>query len=473
LARNEIDAARISYMVRTGKIKHLVFATYRFENNPEGIRQLQSLMTDSQYYSSNLSRNVKRGNKKHLATGHLNNLSPAGLMNVRDPENKDLGIIVKDPEHWDMRRRMWDLMLSGLYSVPNIQRIVTEEGYRTRGNKRFPSGPISSTGLYMMFRNIRYAGRIPIPGQPGETIKAEYPAMVTVEEFNIVQDLLSGNSPKPALEPEKFAYRGAIFCGECGAHVTAEKKVRHYKNGNSQSFTYYHCTGKKKPCSQKHKNTREEELERQFGELLDRHTILPQFQDWALDVLGSQNEAVDTRAVLETQDRAIEALHAEAKGLISLAAQGLITGDEFKSSKADIEAKIAKLQKDRDETERRAADWYEEAEKLFDLAVHGRERFIKGDINAKREVLAGIGSNLTLFGGTLQFTPHPWLVPIENGYQELAAEYERVRTYEFLSTEEKTAAYADVYKSWCRIVNEVRTLLMNVRAGHGAAAEPI
>lgn len=464
LARNEIDAARISYMVRTGTIKYLVFATYTFENNPEGIRQLQSLMTDSQFYSSNLSRNVKRGNKKHLETGHLNGVPPAGFKNARDSENSSLGIIIKDDEHWDMRRRMWDLMLSGVHSVANIQRIVTEEGYRTKATKRHPSGQITVTGLYLMFRNSRYAGRIPVPGEPGRTIPAAFPAMVTVEEFNRVQDILSGNSFRRSPEPSKFAYRGAIVCGECSAQVTAERKIRHYKNGGSQTFIYYHCTGRKRPCSQRHKNIREEELERQFGEILDRHTILPQFRDWALEVLASRNEAVDTSTVLATQDRALEALHYEAKGLISLAAQGLISTEEFKSSKSEIERQIIDLQKDRDETERRASDWYKEATKLFDLAVHGRERFIEGDIEAKREVLAGLGSNLTLLGGKLQFCPHPWIVPIENGYQELAAEYEWIRTQEYASVEAKTAAYTRVYISWLAIVNEVRTLLRGERS---------
>jgi DNA invertase Pin-like site-specific DNA recombinase len=461
LARNELDAARISYMVRTGKIKNLVFATYTFENNPEGIRQLQSLLTDSQFYSSNLSRNVKRGNRKHVETGHLNGVPPGGYTNARDPENRALGIIVKDEEHWSMRRRMWDLMLSGLHSVPSVQRIVTEEGYQTRGSKRHPSGPISVTGLYLMFRNIRYAGLIPVPGETGKLVKAKYPSMVTLDEFRRVQELLGGRPFRRSPEVPSFAYRGAISCGECGAQITAEKKVRHYKNGNTQTFVYYHCTGKR-PCSQSHKNTREEELERQFGDLLSKYTILPQFRDWALEVLASQNEAIDTSTVLVTQDQALEALHAEVKGLIRMGAQGLISGDEFKSSKADLENQIAQIQKERDETERRATNWYEESERLFDLAVHGREHFIAGDIDVKREVLAGIGSNLTLLGGTLRFSPHPWLVPIENGYQDLEAEYEKVRTQDFASIEEKTAAYANVYNSWLGIVNEVRTLLMGV-----------
>lgn len=478
LARNAQDAGTVCYRVRpeVGIIKDLRFASYRFYNDPDGIKALNNELSDSEHSSAQLSVVVKRGNGEHLELGFPNGQAIAGYRNERSAPGRDgYGTIVPDPEHWDMRRRMWDLKLSGLHSMARIQQIISAEGYRTKGNKRHPSGEISVTGLYLMYKNIRYAGLIPIPGKPGEFQKAAYPAMVTIEEFNKVQEMLGKKSFRRPVEPKPFAYRGAISCGKCNASVTAEEKtqiictqckkkfhlgkkteacpscgmlIKKMKNPTILNYKYYRCTGKKQPCQQSHKNVTEKELERQFGELLDRHTILPQFQEWALDVLKSQNEEVDAAAVLATQDRAIEALHAESKGLISMAAQKLISADEFKDSKAELDAKIKQLEKDRSDAAQRATDWYDEAERAFDLAVHGRERFINGDIDAKREVLAGLGQNLTLLGGKLHFEPHPWVALIENGYHELEAEYERVRTQNYDSAEQKTAAFAGVYNTW-------------------------
>ncbi len=41
LSRNEIDASTITYLIRTGVIHDLKFASYNFDNSPEGIMMLQ------------------------------------------------------------------------------------------------------------------------------------------------------------------------------------------------------------------------------------------------------------------------------------------------------------------------------------------------------------------------------------------------------------------------------------------------
>jgi len=35
-------------------------------------------------------------------------------------------------------------------------------------------------------------------------------------------------------------------CGVCGCQITAERKLKHYKqSGRTVTYTYYHCTGRK------------------------------------------------------------------------------------------------------------------------------------------------------------------------------------------------------------------------------------
>src|ERR1051326_1017695 len=58
LSRNEIDAAAITYGLRTGLIKDLKFGSYFFDNSPEGIMMLQNVMSHSQYFSSKLSKDI-------------------------------------------------------------------------------------------------------------------------------------------------------------------------------------------------------------------------------------------------------------------------------------------------------------------------------------------------------------------------------------------------------------------------------
>lgn len=54
---------------------------------------------------------------------------------------------------------MWDLLLTGGYSVPMIEKIANED-WRYRSPIRRKSGgtPIHRNTLYKLFTNIRYAG---------------------------------------------------------------------------------------------------------------------------------------------------------------------------------------------------------------------------------------------------------------------------------------------------------------------------
>ena len=448
LSRNEVDAAKITYGLRTGLIKDLKFGSYFFDNSPEGIMMLQNIMSNSQYFSSKLSKDVKRGNGEHFDMGWLNGRANEGYLNKRSSNDgtKDYGVVIKDPVRFPLRRQMWDLMLTGDYSVPQIADIANNQwGYMTRGNRKHPSGPLPRTSLYSMFNNPRYAGKIPVPGKPDEYTKASYPAMVTEEEYNRVQELLGSKGTRKLATKKTFIFRGALVCGECGCMITAEEKTKRFKNGTIKYYIYYHCTHKR-ACSQR-MNVREEALSEQFVDFLSKYTILPQFKDWALEALEEQNEieTTDIGEVLKSQNRSVESAHKEMKGLIKLGSRELISEEQFLQEKKELDSRIAKLEEEREDTKKRADSWYATAIKTFELAVHGRERFINGDIKVKTEILADIGSNPLLLDGKLEITPHPFLEPIEKEYKRLEEKYLKVRT---LPQQIQKDAFASVRSEW-------------------------
>lgn len=448
LSRNELDAAAITYRIRKGVIKHTLFGSYTFENTPEGIMMLQSVMSHSQYYSSKLSKDVKRGNDEQRKRGWLTGRAPEGYLNQRSENGDSYGVVIADPIKFPLRRKMWDLMLTGNYGVPQILEIVNKWDYKTRATRRHPGGPISNTSLHNMFKNPRYMGRIPVPGQPGKTEKARFPAMVTEDEFNRVQEILRRTTNRVYITKKVFAFRGLVFCGECNCKITAEEKIRQYKNGTTRRYVYYHCTHRKQ-CSQR-LNTREEELERQLEALIGKYTILPQFKDWALEVLKEQNEAElgDVNAIMANQNKGIETKHKQMKKLIDMAARELISEDEFVQQKKELGIAIVSLETELRKVKHKAESWHDTFARTFELAVHGRELFINGDINAKKEVLANIGQNLTLKDGRLEINAYPWLQLIEKEYPALEAAYEKVRTSNNMSLNAKIDAYASIQTTW-------------------------
>ncbi len=110
LSRNEVDASSITWRVRKGIIKDLKFASFSFENSPEGVMMLQMTMSQSQYFSAKLSKDVKRGNQQKRKTGGITGIAPEGYLN--DRINKT---VYKDPERFPLLRKAVDLMLTLLY----------------------------------------------------------------------------------------------------------------------------------------------------------------------------------------------------------------------------------------------------------------------------------------------------------------------------------------------------------------------
>ena len=132
-----MDGGRIIYLLDTGALKDLRFCSYAFENSSQGKFMLNIIFGYSKYYVDSLSENVRRGLRTKVRSGWRPNLAPIGYRNC-----KETGTIVPDGEHFKAVRAMFDLLLTGSYTIPQIHHIVCEEwGYttpvlKTRGGKQ-------------------------------------------------------------------------------------------------------------------------------------------------------------------------------------------------------------------------------------------------------------------------------------------------------------------------------------------------
>src|SRR5579871_5263274 len=104
LSRNEMDAAAITMRIRKGILQDLAFVEYHFHNSPEGIMMLQIALSQSQYYSSKLSLDVKRGMQSKVAKGWAPHRATAGYVNNRW-ELKGTRTISPDPVRFPILRR--------------------------------------------------------------------------------------------------------------------------------------------------------------------------------------------------------------------------------------------------------------------------------------------------------------------------------------------------------------------------------
>jgi site-specific DNA recombinase len=433
LSRNEVDASAITWRIRQGKIKDLKFASgFTFENTPEGIMMLQMTMSQSQYFSAKLSKDVKRGNEKKRQLGGLTGKAPEGYLNRRTSlSGRGEAIVIKDPERFDLIRKAFDLFLTGEYSVQAVHKIMTEEwGYTTPQRRKIGGTAIARSNLYNIFRNVRYAGLVPDPYDPEKFYKGDYPAMITMEEYDKVQVLL-GRKGMPRLAARKqFALRGFIRCADCGRNITAQSKRKVQKNGNIHTYVYYHCTGKRKGCSQKSVYVPENKLWAQLLELLDSYELDPEMYDWSMDAFRefAAKEVVERNNIQATQNKAIADIQTQLDKLLDMATRGLISDDEYKTKNTKLKAELGKLQEEQADIMHRVKNWYEIVTETFEKLTYAGKKFADGDVGNKKDILLAIGENPVLMDGKLQIASYKWLQPVANNAQSIRAELEKVRT---------------------------------------------
>jgi len=452
LTRNPIDSGKISWLLQRGILKSIqtIDRQYLPEDNVL-LFNVESGMANQ--FIIDLRKNTRRGVDSKLEKGWLPSLAPVGYMNEK--VNKT---IAKDPERFSLVRKMWDLMLTGNYTPPQILKIITDDwGFTTRRYGKTGGTPLTNSGIYRLFNNVFYAGIIEWDSQefPGK-----HEPMITMEEFEHVQYLL-GRSGRPRPKTHEFAFTGMIHCGECGCLHTAETKRKIIKStGELKEYTYYHCTRKTRrvDCSQK-RVLEVSKLELQIEQELERYTIMPEFLHWALEILNKNNdqEIQERTKIYEMQHKTLAQTQKDLDELTKMRYRLLIDDEEFVSGRDELQKKIREMKEKLRETENRAEKWIELTEKTFVFATYARSEFIKGDLQKKREILAALGSNPIINNGKLDILAYEWFQRIGDEYPELEEEYLGLELGKMPVTKAKTEALDSIYARWGQIVKDIRT----------------
>ncbi len=443
LSRNPIDSGTISWMLQQGILKCIqtIDRQYLPDDNVL-LFNVESGMANQ--FIIDLRKNSRRGMEGKADRGWLPSRAPMGYLN-----DKLEHTIIEDKDRFDLVRKMWDTMLTGNYTPPQILKVANDKwGFRTPKTKRSGGGELANSMIYKIFTNIFYTGMFE---WAGKLYKGNHKPMISLEEFDRVQAIM-GRNGKPRSQTHEFAYTGLIYCEECGSMYTASEKSKYVKKtGKFEKYVYYHCTRRKKGtnCSQRNPITLSE-LEKQVDIELERYTILPKFKDWALEILNRENdkEIEDRTKVYETQHKAVAETQKEIDTLTKMRYRELIDDATFVKERDDLKNKLTKLQTNLRTTENRAEKWLELSEKTFNFACYARETYASGTLEKKREIFSALGWNFSIKDKIVRIHKNDWLIPIEKAYPELEAEYRRLELQKYLSAEARNAAFASLLLRW-------------------------
>ena len=217
----------------------VVSITEQAEDNATG-RLLEGIIESvDEYYSENLAQEVVRGMREAALRGFfLGSKAPFGYRKAKVSDGaKERPTLEVDPATAPVVREIFENSLRGS-GLKELCKELNERGITNRG-KRWNKG-----GLHYVLRNEAYTGAA-VWGKTSKGEKAQdavrvegaWPALVSRELFDDVQQAMSDRAPKvqrPARVGSPYLLSGLLRCGVCGKPYSAQ-------GAKSGQFAYYIC----------------------------------------------------------------------------------------------------------------------------------------------------------------------------------------------------------------------------------------
>lgn len=332
-ARNRYDSAIYKAKLKKYGVK-VVSVKENITDSPEGIILEGLLESMAEYYSANLSQNIRRGQRETISKGkYCGGSIPYGYR-VKD------GKLVIDDKTAPAIRYLFEQYAAG---VPKKE-IIAE--LRRRGYVGGRGKPLSATSFQKALSNTVYIGQY---RYRGEVVPDLAEPMIDRAVFDKVQLRVKAVSRAPAASKARVDYllQGKAFCGYCGAPMIGESG----KSKTGAVHHYYSCSNRKKKHSCKKKNERKDFIEWYVVEQTQKYILT---QSRAAHVAKavvaeyekefSDSRVTDLEKALQQIDRELEKLVDALVDVPKVARQKIYDKMEsLETQKTDLEADLSRL----------------------------------------------------------------------------------------------------------------------------------
>ncbi|MHB8512435.1 MAG: recombinase family protein [Actinomycetota bacterium] len=238
LARNLEDHAAVRAMLRKAGVQ-LVSVTETLEDSASGKLVEGILASINEFYSANLSQEIRKGLNQKVSQGGWPGLAPVGYRNVRTTvAGKRTHAELEPDDQAHLVVFAFEQFATGSYTLETLTKLITEKGLRNRNG-----GPVHKSMIHRVLRNPVYIGKI---AWKDVLYDGHHEPLVSPELFAKVQAMLDAHSTGGDRSWKHEHYlKGLFHCGECGSRL--------YYMVAKGRFGYFHCVGRntgRKPCSQ-------------------------------------------------------------------------------------------------------------------------------------------------------------------------------------------------------------------------------
>jgi site-specific DNA recombinase len=197
LARNVYDHATMRALFKQHDVR-LASVVENVDDSTSG-QLIENIMASlAQFYSANLSEEVKKGMRQKVLRGGWPHKPPRGFMLEKRSDGVGNRVAIH-PKHGPLMRRAFELYSSGLYSIRSVAVLLAREGLLARHG-----GPIPQAHLRRLLTNSFYAGRVRWHDME---CPSQHPALVSQLVFDKVQEVLRQRYRNPGAKGRFAAFR--------------------------------------------------------------------------------------------------------------------------------------------------------------------------------------------------------------------------------------------------------------------------
>ncbi len=256
-ARNRYDSAFYKHKLKQYGIR-VISAMENVGEGDESILLEALLEASAEYYSLDLKKKIKRGQRESIAKGRFcGGTVPYGY------KISDGKMVIDEKTAWVIR------YVFEQYAARTPMKQIIDE-LKRRGVRSNRGGEITYTTFTRVLTSTTYIGQYKFAG---EVVEGLAEPMISQELFDQVQTVVKENARAPAANKATVEYllQGKAFCGACGSHMIGEcGRGRH---GNT--YYYYACAARKKKHTCKKKNEKKDFIEWYVVEQTLQYVLTP------------------------------------------------------------------------------------------------------------------------------------------------------------------------------------------------------
>lgn len=306
-SRSRYDSAIYKNILKKHNVK-VVSVKENISDSPEGIILESMLEGMAEYYSANLSQNIKRGMTENALQCKFNGSGcPLGYKITPDKHFE------LDPVGAKVVQEIFEMYASGKTSAEIIN-YCNSKGYKTSLGKEF-----NKNSIIRIVTNERYLG---IYKHGDIVIEGGIPQIIDKTTFDKIQSMIEKNRSSKGRSSAKVDYllSGKVFCGHCGGSMIGESGT----SKSSAKHYYYKCSTRKrlKSCTKEVENKKwlEDVVVKTIVEQVLTDENIELISNKVMELIEDDSAAV---AELKYYEDELKTTQKQIKNIIDVIANGL------------------------------------------------------------------------------------------------------------------------------------------------------